>query len=147
MGFFSDMKQKYGLVERTVVSRKKTVDEQIAETIENQIKIANGEKVKGTNGKKLTSWRDADKSSVKISIGVLPLFIEDKVAAVFKNVDVKSYKKMLVILKRDYEAGELAAEVADLKVRKADLDKKAANTRKEKKAEKAVVKEDRSSLG
>ncbi len=147
MGFFSDMEQKYGLVERTVVSRKKTVDEQICETIENQIKIADGEKVKGTNGKELTSWRDADKRSVKISSGVLPLFIKDKVAAVFKNVDVKSYKEMLVRLKRDYEAGGLAAEVADLKVRKADLDKKAANTRKEKKAEKAVVNEDRSSLG
>jgi hypothetical protein len=144
MSFLDRMTKKFGVKERTVASRAKSVEEQITETIENQISIANGKVVKGTNGAELNSWR-SDKGDVSIKIGVLPLFIDSSnKAIVFQGVGKKEYMDTLVDLKKSYENGELAAEVENLKVRKAESDKKASDTRKEKKA---VVKEDRSSLG
>ena len=135
MSFRDKLRAKFDVKVATVKSRAKSIDQQITETIENQLAIAHGDTVLGANGKPMKSWRN-DKGEVSIKIGVLPFILDDDgKAETYQNVSVKDYQEMVADLKYCYGAGELDAEVEDLKRRKAAADKKAAESRKKNKTE------------
>lgn len=133
MSFRDKLRKKFEVKSVKVPSRAKTIEDQITETLSNQTKMANGETVLGANGKPMTSWR-TDKGEVTVKIGVLPMFLtEDGKSETYVGVSMDDYKALLNDLKSAYDSGELSSEVEDLKSRKAAADKKAAESRKEKK--------------
>ena len=136
MSFRDKLRSKFKVKVATVKSRAKSIDQQITETIENQLNIAHGDTVLGANRRPMKSWRN-DKGDVSIKIGVLPFILDDDgKAETYENVSLEDYKEMVAELKYAYGAGELDAEVEDLKKRKAAADKKAAESRKKNKTEK-----------
>jgi hypothetical protein len=136
MSFRDKLRSKFDVKVVKVQSRAKTIEEQITDTLSNQMKMANGETVLGANGKPMTSWR-SDKGEVSIRIGVLPMFLnEEGKSETYVGVSMDDYKSLLNELKTAYESGELSSEVADLKERKAAADKKAAEQRAKNKKKK-----------
>lgn len=136
MSFRDKLRNKFDVKVVKVQSRAKTIEDQITDTLSNQMKMANGETVLGANGKPMTSWR-SDKGEVSIRIGVLPMFLnEEGKAETYVGVSMDDYKSLLNDLKSAYESGELSSEVANLKERKAAADKKAAEQRAKNKKKK-----------
>lgn len=136
MSFRDKLRKKFDVKVVKVQSRAKTIEDQITETLSNQMKMANGETVLGANGKPMTSWR-SDKGEVSIRIGVLPMFLnEEGKSETYVGVSMDDYKSLLNDLKSAYESGELSSEVANLKERKAAADKKAAEQRAKNKKKK-----------
>lgn len=136
MNFRDKLRNKFDVKVVKVQSRAKTIEDQITDTLSNQMKMANGETVLGANGKPMTSWR-SDKGEVSIRIGVLPMFLnEEGKSETYVGVSTDDYKSLLNDLKSAYESGELSSEVANLKERKAAADKKAAEQRAKNKKKK-----------
>ena len=136
MSFRDKLRSKFDVKVVKVQSRAKTIEDQITDTLSNQMKMANGETVLGANGKPMTSWR-SDKGEVSIRIGVLPMFLnEEGKSETYVGVSMDDYKSLLNDLKSAYESGELSSEVANLKQRKAAADKKAAEQRAKNKKKK-----------
>jgi len=136
MSFRDKLRNKFDVKVVKVQSRAKTIEDQITDTLSNQIKMANGETVLGANGKPMTSWR-SDKGEVSIRIGVLPMFLnEEGKSETYVGVSIDDYKSLLNDLKSEYESGELSSEVANLKERKAAADKKAVEQRAKNKKKK-----------
>ncbi len=136
MSFRDKLRNKFDVKVVKVQSRAKTIEDQITDTLSNQMKMANGETVLGANGKPMTSWR-SDKGEVSIRIGVLPMFLnEEGKSETYVGVSMDDYKSLLNDLKSAYESGELSSEVANLKERKAAADKKAAEQRANNKKKK-----------
>lgn len=136
MSFRDKLRNKFDVKVVKVQSRAKTIEDQITDTLSNQMKMANGETVLGANGKPMTSWR-SDKGEVSIRIGVLPMFLnEEGKSETYVGVSTDDYKSLLNDLKSAYESGELSSEVANLKERKAAADKKAAEQRAKNKKKK-----------
>lgn len=145
MKFRDKLTAKFGVKEKTVESKAKTLQEMFSDNLDVQIRIANGETVLGATNKPRVSWRDKD-GNVSCKIGVLPLFVDDKGNSItYPDVSESDYKELLNDLKSAFDSGDLNDEMADLEKRKKEADKKAAESRANPKPKKAKA-EDRSDL-
>ena len=131
MSVLDDLIGQYGIKEKVVKSKAKTVDELIESSFNDQITIMNGGSVKSSSCKDKKSWR-SDSGDVSIKIGVLPLLVEDGSPVTFSGVSMSDYKNMVNEIWGDYKKGELSKEVNDLKKRKEASDKANAESRKKK---------------
>lgn len=133
MSVLDDLIKQFGVKEKVVKSKAKTVDELIESSFQDQITIMNGGKIetgkdKNGNPKYKKSWRK-DNGEVSITIGVLPLFKQDDQPIVFPSVSEGDYKKLVTSLYDKYKSGDLSNEVNDLKKRKEAADKANAESR------------------
>jgi hypothetical protein len=150
MKFRDKLNAKFQVKEKKVESKAKTLEEMFEDNLNVQIRIANGEQVESaasTETKKQyrSSWRDS-KGNVSCKIGVLPLFVDDKGNSItYEGVSESDYKALLDDIMSAYKSGELSDEINDLKKRKEEADKKAAESRANPKPKKKKE-EDRSDL-
>ena len=130
---------KFGVKEKTVASKAKTLGQMFVESLTVQIDISEGKEVLGNTNNPRKSWRDKN-GNVSCKIGVLPLFVDDQGNSVtFSGVSEADYKQFLKELKSDYEKDKLKEEIESLEKRKKAADKRAADSR-------ARAKENRSDL-
>ena len=104
-------------VERKKGAKPKTWEQTVDKAIENQIAIANGEKI--PNQKKngyLYSWRD-DNGLVKVKLANSLVFEKDY------ELDMDSYKNFLVALSKWKETPDLKAKIDAVKAKR-DANKK-----------------------
>lgn len=145
MKFRDKLTAKFGVKEKTVVSKAKTIEELFESNLDVQIRLAGGEEVPNATGGVRSSWRSED-GNVSCMIGVIPLFVDDKNEnVVYSGVTESDYKELLQDIKNAYASGDLKEEMASLSKRYEESKKKSAETKAKKKADKAK-KEDRSDL-
>lgn len=150
MKFRDKLNAQFAVKEKKIESKAKTLEEMFEDNLNVQIRIANGEQVESAasteaNKKYRSSWRDS-KGNVSCKIGVLPLFVDDKGNSItYEGVSEGDYKSLLDEIMSAYKSGELSDEINDLKKRKEEADKKAAESRADPKPKKTKA-EDRSDL-
>lgn len=123
-------------VEKTTKSQARSFEEIVSDTIDEQIRIANGEKVYGTKPKKGTteyplkkSWRSKD-GTVKIKIGIKTLFDGQAL-----KMSEEQYKSFLPELKDNWtEDPNIHAEMMKVKKSIEETNKKRDEARKSNKS-------------